>query len=372
MINDFVLHDLPPRLNDRVDLNILLSHAASIDASDVFLMSGYPIKASRHSKFINLSTPNRSISESEVINILKDFYGINAQAKLGDGSPIDTSHDFICPNTQERLRFRVNASSCQRDGRQGYTVTFRSIPTTPPLPLNVPEEIINTCKGSVQGLILVVGATGNGKSTLLASILRDILEENDANQNLITLESPIEFVYDEVRMPSSFVTQMEVGRHIKDFPSGVRNTLRMAPKSILVGESRDYETISSAVEASVTGHTVYSTVHANSVSETIMRMVSVYPQELQGQALEDILSALKMIVAQRLLPKVGGGRVALREYLVFDNNIKDEIRNTKDIVGTINNIVKRNKTSMYDSAMSLYNSNLIEESSLNIVKSNYE
>lgn len=372
MPNEFVIRELPPRLNDKIDLDIILSHAVKIDASDVFLMSGYPVKASRYSSIINLSSPNRPISEPEVINILKDFYGINAQAKLGAGEPIDTSYEFIDKETGERFRFRVNASSCIRQGRQGYTLTFRSIPTTPPKASDIPEEIMNTCKESVQGLILVVGATGNGKSTLLASILREILEEPDANKNLITLEAPVEFVYDELVMPTSFVTQMEVGKHVENFPDGVRNTLRMAPKIILVGESRDYETISSSVEASITGHTVFSTVHANSVSETIMRMVSAYPKDLQSQALDDIVSASKMIIAQRLLPKKGGGRIAVREYLVFDNDIKDRVRNSTDIVGELNRIVKEKNTSMYDYAMRLYKDDLIEESALNLVKHNYE
>jgi defect-in-organelle-trafficking protein DotB len=370
--SEFIIRDLPIRLNDRVDLDKILSHAVSIDASDVFLISGYPVKATRHSKVINLSTPTRKVSDNEVLSVLKDFYGINAQAKLGAGEPIDTSYDFIDKATSERLRFRVNASPCLRQGRQGYTITFRSIPTTPPRPMDVPQEILDTCRTSVQGLILIVGATGNGKSTLLASILREILESEEANTNLITLESPIEFVYDYLDMPSSIVTQMEVGKHIKSFSEGVTNTLRMAPKIILVGESRDYETISSSVEASTTGHTVFSTLHANSVSETIMRLVNAYPKELQHQALLDILTAMKLVVAQRLAPKIGGGRVALREYLIFSNDVKKEIQNSTNLTKTINGIVKKNGTSMIDYAKKLVSDGVIEEKTYNLIKNNYE
>jgi defect-in-organelle-trafficking protein DotB len=370
--SEYVIRDLPTRLNDRHDLDRILLHASSIDASDVFLISGYPVKATRHSKVINLSNPKRKISDNEVLNILRDFYGINAQAKLGAGEPIDTSYDFLNKVTNERFRFRVNASPCLRQGRQGYTITFRSIPTTPPKPVDVPLEILDVCRSSVQGLILVVGATGNGKSTLLASILRDILEEEEANTNLITLESPIEFVYDYLVMPSSIVTQMEVGKHINSFSEGVTNTLRMAPKIILVGESRDYETISSSIEASTTGHTVFSTLHANSVSETVMRLVNVYPKDLQNQALLDILTAMKLVIAQRLVPKIGGGRVALREYLVFSSDVKQEIQNSTNLTTTINGIVKKNGTSMLDYAKKLLLGGVIEEKTYNLIKNNYE
>jgi defect-in-organelle-trafficking protein DotB len=373
MINtEYIIKDLPTRLNDRIDLDKILSHAHSIDASDVFLMSGYPVKATRHSKLVNLSTPNRKVSDNEVLSVLKDFYGINAQAKLGAGEPIDTSYDFIDNVTDERLRFRVNASPCLRQGRQGYTITFRSIPTTPPKPMDVPLEILEVCRSSVQGLILVVGATGNGKSTLLASILRDILEKEDSNTNLITLESPIEFVYDYLDMPSSIVTQMEVGKHINNFSEGVTNTLRMAPKIILVGESRDYETISASVEASTTGHTVFSTLHANSVSETIMRLVNVYPKDLQNQAMLDILTAMKLVIAQRLVPKIGGGRVALREYLLFSSDVKKEVQNSTNLTTTLNSIVKRNGTSMLDYASKLVLDGIILEKTYDLIKNNYE
>lgn len=372
MTQEFVLGTLPPRLSEREDLDMLLKHAVSHDASDMFLLSGQPVKIQRHSSMLNISSPNRPITEPEILSILKSFYGVNAQAKLGAGEPIDTSYEFYDREAKERFRFRVNASACLRNGRQGYTVTFRSIPTTPPKPKDIPEAILETCHKTDQGLILIVGATGNGKSTLLASVLRDILEQPEANKNLITLEAPIEFVYDEIDMPTSFVTQMEVGRHIANFADGVRNTLRMAPKIILVGESRDYETISASVEASVTGHTVLSTVHANSVSETIMRMVAAYPTDLQSQALSDILTATKMVVAQRLLPSTDGARVAVREYLVFDHEAKERIRESNNLVETVNRIVSEKGVSMFTSATELHAQGRISESELNKVKLNYE
>ena len=368
-MSEYLITGLPPRLACREDLNELLSHMAEIDGSDLFLMSGTSIFVARHSQMVKILL--RKISEGEILSIIKDFYGPQAQAKLGAGEPIDTSYDFR-NKKGERFRFRVNISACERRARQGYTATFRSIPTTPPELIDVPQDIVDTCNETMQGLIAVVGATGNGKSTLLASALRFILEKEDAHRNLITLESPIEFVYDDVVMPSSFVTQMEVGRHIESFAQGVENTLRMAPKIIFVGESRNYETMSASIEASLTGHTVFTTIHANNVSETVMRMISMYPQELQTQALDKIMTSIKMVVAQRLMPKVGGGRVALREYLIFTPEIKHTIlEGSNNLENTLKRIVFQSGNSMEDDAKKKFAEGIISQESLDQVVKSY-
>ncbi|PJF38600.1 MAG: defect in organelle trafficking protein DotB (ATPase), partial [Phototrophicales bacterium] len=225
---------------------------------------------------------------------------------LGKSTPIDTSLEFmrsVDGGSPERLRFRVNAVSCLRKGRRSITITLRSIPTTPPTyqTLGVEDEIIEACLKSSQGICLVAGATGHGKSTLLASILRGLLEVNEGAENLVTIEHPIEFVYDDVNKGSALVTQMEVGRDIASFSKGVENALRMAPTTILIGESRDQETITKTIEAGNTGHLAYSTLHANSVSASIARMVSACDVEIQNKIKVDLIDALKLIVAQRLL-----------------------------------------------------------------------
>lgn len=320
--------DIPPRLSGLDGLNRLLLQMSDLGGSDMFLMGGSRVWLSLFGRKEKIT--KRNLSEKEVIGLLQSFYGVNAPAKLGSGEPIDTAYEFIKINDEgrkERLRFRVNAVSCLRAGRNSLTITLREIPTTPKSvkDLGVENEIINTSRQASQGLILVVGATGSGKSTLLSAVLRDQLEEEGGHRNLVTVESPIEFVYDDIIKPTSIATQLEVGRHVDSFSSGVVNSLRMAPTTILVGEARDYETVSCAVEASVTGHVVFSTVHANSVAETFQRMVSVYPEAMQLQAKNDLVQAIKLVVAQRLLITVDGKRTAIREYMTLNQKIKNEM-----------------------------------------------
>jgi defect-in-organelle-trafficking protein DotB len=307
--------------------------------SDLFLMGGSDIWMSIYGKKARLS--KRRISDSDAFKLIQHIYGDNAKTKLGASSPINCSYEFkkeAEDSTEdrkktERHRFRVNAVGCLRSGRRSLTITLRTIPTTPPsvADMGVEKEIIDVCRQSDQGLILVAGATGNGKSTLLASILRDQLEDPEGHRNLVTVEEPIEFVYDEVEKPNSILTQIEIGQGVNSFAEGVRNSLRMAPTTILIGESRDLETIKASVDASITGHVVFSTLHANSAPESLQRLISQFDEDSQEQAKMDILQALKMIIAQRLVPTVDGKRTAIREYLIFDQGMKDKLAVSKNM-----------------------------------------
>jgi defect-in-organelle-trafficking protein DotB len=188
-------------------------------------------------------------------------------------------------------------------------------------------------------VVYVTGATGSGKSTLLSSIIRDITEDKESHRKVLTYESPIEFVYDNVEKASAIVSQSEIPRHLPSFAAGVRNALRRKPRLILVGEARDSETISAVMEAAMTGHPVYTTLHSNGVAETMRRLVITFPaEERQGRTI-DIIETVRLIISQRLAPTIDGKRVALREYLVFDEKIRDILLET-DILN-ITNVVRR-------------------------------
>ena len=156
---------------------------------------------------------------------------------------------------------------------------------------------------------------------MLASIIRSITENAESHRKILTYEAPIEFVFDNVEKISSIVSQSEIPRHLPSFAAGVRNALRRKPRLILVGEARDAETISAVMEAAMTGHPVYTTLHSNNVAETIRRLVITFPaEERQGRTI-DIIETVRLIISQRLLPTIDGKRVALREYLIFDEKI---------------------------------------------------
>ena len=142
--------------------------------------------------------------------------------------------------------------------------------------MNLPQTILDAIEPE-QGVVYITGATGSGKSTLLASIIRDIAENAESHRKILTYESPIEFVYDTVEKTSSIVSQSEIPRHLPSFAAGVRNALRRKPRLILVGEARDPETISAVMEAAMTGHPVYTTLHSNGVAETMRRLVTTFP-----------------------------------------------------------------------------------------------
>ena len=190
--------------------------------------------------------------------------------------------------------------------------------------MNLEKEIFDNLYHK-QGMIVVTGGTGSGKSTLLSSIIRYIAENPESNKKILTYESPVEFVYDEVDSPTTLVSQSEIGKDLKDFAAGTRNALRRKPDIILIGEARDAETIGEAVTASMTGHLLYTTVHSNGFADTIRRMVNVFPEGERNSKAVDIISSLKMVISQRLVPSLDGKRVALREYVVFNENIVDEL-----------------------------------------------
>lgn len=267
---------------------------------------------------------NRKISQSEMQEIIVGMYeSESAKAKLNGIEDLDFAYE-IKPERGVRIRFRVNATAISVEGNTGIQITARSIPSKPVeiKNMNLEKEIFENLYHK-QGMIVVTGGTGSGKSTLLSSIIRYISEDPNSHKKILTYESPIEFVYDEIEKPSTSISQSEIGKHLRDFASGTRNALRRKPDIILIGEARDAETIGEAVTASMTGHLLYTTVHSNGFADTIRRMVNVFPEGERNSKAVDIISSLKMVVSQRLVPSLDGKRVALREFVVFNDHIID-------------------------------------------------
>lgn len=299
----------------------MLAHCEGLKASDITIQTNCAIFAEVYGRLLRIT--NRILSNTEVGDLINDIYGSNATTQLMAGKDIDTHYEFR-PSRNERYRYRVNATACQTEGHDGIQITLRSIPTTPPRleTLELPKHIIEAISPQ-EGIIFVTGATGSGKSTLLASIIRYLIEKENSNRKVLTYEAPIEFVFDEIETVSAIVSQSEIPRHIPSFASGVRNALRRKPGLIMVGECRDSETINAALEAALTGHPVYTTLHTSGVAETMRRLVTSFTGKERAGRTIDILETIRLCIWQKLVPTVDGKRVALREYLIFDQETRD-------------------------------------------------
>ena len=209
-----------------------------------------------------------------------------------------------------------------------------------------------------RGLILVTGTTGSGKSTTLSSILSLINQTREAH--ILTLEDPIEYLF---KHEKSIVDQREIGIDTKSYGSALRSALRQAPDVILIGEMRDFETMSIAMTAAETGHLVLSTLHTTSAAKTVDRIIDVFPPDQQQQVRIQLSTVLQAVVSQQLLPTVDGGRAPAFEIMLLNTAIKNLIRDNK--VPQIDAMIQTGKAqgmiTMDNSIAQLYNSKKITE-----------
>jgi twitching motility protein PilT len=188
----------------------------------------------------------------------------------------------------------------------------------------IPKEIVNKFADYPRGLVLVTGPTGSGKSTSLAALVHKI--NNERPSHIITIEDPIEFTHKSIK---SVIVQREVHYDTYSFSAALRSALREDPDVVLIGEMRDLETIASAITIAETGHLVFATLHTNSAAQSIDRMIDVFPPHQQPQIRAQLSNILMAIVSQRLIPSIGGGRVAAAEILVGTPAVRNIIREGK-------------------------------------------
>lgn len=316
----YQLPNEPTRFSAR-DVDKLLGYCSRINASDITLQTDELVIVEVYGRLYKIS--KHKLSNSEVGDILNAIYGPNGTAQILSGLDVDTHYEFR-PTRTERYRYRVNGTGCQVAGHHAIQLTLRTIPSDPPplAQMELPPDIVEAIAPQ-EGVVYVTGATGSGKTTLLASIVGEIAKDPESHRKILTYESPIEFVYDAIDKPTSVVSQSEIPRHLPSFAAGVRNALRRVPRLILVGEARDQETIAAVLEAALTGHPVYTTLHTTGVPETIRRLVGTFPRDERIGRTIDIIETLRLIIWQRLVPTVDGKRVALREYLVFTEEVRN-------------------------------------------------
>ena len=355
-----LMPDEPTRFTP-VFMEKMLQHAENLNASDITIQTGAPIFAEVYGQLLKIT--NRNLSNTELGDLINAIYGPNATTQLLSGKDIDTHYEFR-PNRGVRYRYRVNATACLVEGHDAIQITLRTIPTTPPQleTMDLPDNIIEAI-APAEGIVFITGATGSGKSTLLASIIRHLIEKEESHRKVLTYEAPIEFVYDEIETISSIVSQSEIPRHLPNFAEGVRNALRRKPRLIMVGECRDPETISAALEAALTGHPVYTTLHTSGVAETMRRLVTSFSGEERLGRTIDILETIRLCIWQKLVPTIDGKRVALREYLVFDEEVRDILLESdpNDVTSVTRKLVRQKGQLMTADAKKKFEQGVISE-----------
>lgn len=297
-------------------LEKILREAVSRKASDIYITTGTKPTFRIHGELVPHGE-EPALTEVAARDYLMDAMSESQQKEFEANMDID-----FAINIPGLARFRVNVF-LQRKGIGGILRLIPSkIPTMEELRLPEPFKKIPALPN---GLVLVTGPTGSGKSTTLAALIQDINEHEGVH--IITIEDPIEFVYENKK---SVVDQREVSSHTKSFQAALRAALREDPDVILVGEMRDLETISLAITAAETGHLVFGTLHTSGASKTIDRIINVFPGERQNQIRSELAETLRTVVWQQLLRRAdGSGRVAAFEILFVTTAVSNLIRSNK-------------------------------------------
>lgn len=291
-------------------IDAYFSEAIKAKASDVHLVSGQlatmRVDGQLHTIDV-LPLPAAGLQEA-IFSMLTP----QQKKRYTDTLELDISH------AAGGARFRINLH--QQMGTIGLAARLipKKIPSPQDLRLGLQITGLTTL---LDGLVLFVGPTGNGKSTTVASLLEEINKTRAAH--IVTIEDPVEFIFEAKQ---ALIEQREIGVDTHSFAEALKHVLRQDPNVILVGEMRDPETIAMAITAAETGHLVFSTLHTASAAEAIERIVDVFEGSRQKQVLAQLSAVLRVVVAQQLLPKVGGGRIAAHEILVNSPAVSNLIR----------------------------------------------
>ncbi|MDN3563104.1 type IV pilus twitching motility protein PilT [Paeniroseomonas aquatica] len=313
-----------PRLTaERLDG--LLAWASNLGASDIRLETGKRIILQVHGRVLKVSTRRLTEYEAEMaVNRLTNQD--DGVAWLRTARPLDVAYEPGLLEGYGRLRYRINAKGTLFKGQGGVAVIARTLPTTPrPLATqNVEYGILRAFKPKT-GLVLIAGGTGEGKSTLAAGMVLDILLDPSSNRIIVEYSAPVEYVFDGIDGPSSEITQIQIGLNIETFAMAIRDAMRSNADTIVIGECRDGETMEAALDAALANHAVYTSIHAGTAYETIQRAVRLCPVAQRDALTTSMAQALRLIVNQRLLWSADGTRTPVREYLICDKGVRRQL-----------------------------------------------
>ncbi len=306
-----------------LELNKLLAITLERNASDLHLAVGEP-PILRIDSALNRLEDYQVLSADAVSDLVGVMLSAPQKELLAKQLHLDFSYSY-----KDNARFRVNVYQAQGV----LNIAFRLIPTQIKSleELNLPP-MLKQFTDNRQGLVLVVGPTGHGKSTALASMINEI--NLTRSEHILTIEDPVEFLFTH---RESFISQREVGGDTPDFALALKAALREDINVVLVGEMRDRESIAATLTLAETGHLIFATMHTNDAAQSIDRIVDVFPGDQQGQIRSQLANTLLGVVSLRLLPKIGGGRIPSAEILVVNHAIRNVIRDNK--IYEINNII---------------------------------
>lgn len=294
----------------------MVRFAVENGASDIHLASNNLPSYRKNGKIMNYKG-TEILDEDTVMKYIDEVLEPADYLKFCNTGDIDSSYQF-----EDLARFRVNAFK----QRHGATLVMRVIKMNPPKlgDLNLPRSIAKILNLQ-EGLVLVTGPTGSGKSTTLAALINEINHREELH--IITIEDPVEYMHSPAKC---IINQREVGQDSETYSSALKSALREDPDIILMGEIRDLESMSIALRAAETGHLVFSTLHTESAAKTIDRLIDMYPVERQKQALSQLSTTLKAVISQRLLPRSDRpGRIGAFEIMFVNSAIANLIREDK-------------------------------------------
>lgn len=296
-------------------LNDLLLTTARQNASDLHLAVGKYPTIRVDGNLIPLESES-ILTPDMAENLIMEMLTSEQKEILQKDKELDFSYKY-----EDKARFRVNVFHQKGYLAAALRLIMAQIRTIEEL--NLPPILHDFTKIS-QGFVLVVGPAGHGKSTTLASLVDEI--NHTRSEHIVTIEDPVEYSFSQDK---SIVSQREVKIDAVDFHLALKSLLRQDPDVVMIGEMRDPESISTAITAAETGHLVFSTLHTNSASQTIDRIIDSFPAEQQGQISSQLAATLVGIISQRLIPKIDGGRIPACEIMITNSAIRNLIRERK-------------------------------------------
>ncbi|MBR0462556.1 MAG: PilT/PilU family type 4a pilus ATPase [Erysipelotrichaceae bacterium] len=344
-----------------MNINEILNQAIEKEASDIFIIAGLPV--TYKCKGLQIRAEEERLVPETIEELVKEIYDISKRDLTNFNNGNDDDFSFSLSGLG---RFRVNVF--RQRGSLAAVLRVIKFGLPDPEELEIPESVLSLADNK-KGLVLVTGAAGSGKSTTLACMIDRI--NRSRNCHIITMEDPIEYIH---RHEKAIVTQREVYVDTPGYLDSLRSALRESPDVILLGEMRDYETISAAITAAETGVLLFSTLHTSSAANTINRIIDVFPASQQQQVKIQLSQMLKGIICQQLVTGKDGRQIAVFEVLKSTPAIQNMIREGKlhQLESTMQQSASEGMFTMDMSLLKLYKEGRIDKNTALISCNNFE